>query len=73
MPNIRIYETSVYILGEVNVNELELFFDNFLDLDFIQNKNILLVGDFNVLLFNINQEDSKSIIHNNFSNFLGLN
>lgn len=68
-----IFVFVVYIIGEININELEMFFYKFLELDFIQNNNVLLVGDFNVSLLNLNQEDSKSIIFNNLLNFLGLN
>lgn len=63
----------LYIPPRVTSIELELFFESF-ELLISNQKNILILGDFNVTHFvNIDLNDSKSQVIRNFLEFTGMN
>lgn len=67
-----IFIFTLYILCEISHADLEEFFDSLILIDILQHNNIIIIGDFNVPLFNSNSEDSKSMILNNSFSFLNL-
>lgn len=67
-----VYLLVVYVPPSVSYDIFEMFLDRFMLLDTINDKKIIVVGDFNIPHFNTDPNESKSKLMNNFIEILNL-
>lgn len=69
---IHLFVFVLYIPPNIRVNDFQHFLSIFETCDYTANKNICIIGDFNIPSYNTDANDSKLLLFNNFQDFLNL-